>query len=205
MFDGIDENRVLNMTDREKRWFDNIKKAFYESDRAIQSGTPEDRSLEELFKAIDTAKTLRQSLRGEEISRFPHRNKFIEFLALDFPLIPKVVHGFIRTETANQEEYTFGGIIYEIRCMVHENENLNAAENVDYRILLDWSVRNPVGFAETRDGRFVCNGFFLWNQLRRILAKFITGIEGVISPDEKESFSIMINPKIESIRPKKDR
>ena len=79
MFKGIDDNRLLNMTDVERRWLDNIKKAFHESDQALQSGRHEDRCLEELFKAIDTAKTLRRSLRGEDTSGKDNKKRFIEF------------------------------------------------------------------------------------------------------------------------------
>src|SRR5271157_3196283 len=62
------EHRVAAMTGQEKRWLDNVRKDFHESDTVLQAGTPQDRCLEELFKAVDTAKTLRRSLRGEDTS-----------------------------------------------------------------------------------------------------------------------------------------
>ena len=86
MFDGYDEQRMLAMNDRELRWFDNIKKAFSESDSAFKSGKPHDECLAQLFKGIDTAKTLRRSLRGEDTSHNHNKTRFIEFLSLDIPL-----------------------------------------------------------------------------------------------------------------------
>lgn len=207
MFDGIDEGRVLNMTAGEKRWLDNTKKAFHESDRALQSGTPEDRCLEELFKAVDTAKTLRRSLRGEPVSHRENKNRFIEFLGLEIPMARPGQSKFElrQTESGKLQEFTFGEIVYAIRCMVHENENLNAAEIVDYHILLDWSVRNPAFFAVVKDGKFVCNGFFLWNRLREVLSKFITAIEATITFDQDGSFSMTIRPEVGSIRPQRQK
>jgi len=82
MFDGYDENRVAAMTDQERRWFDNVKKAFHGSDTALQNGS----RLEELFKAVDTAKTLRRSLRGEDTSHRDNKKRFIEVLGLEIPM-----------------------------------------------------------------------------------------------------------------------
>jgi hypothetical protein len=204
MFEGYDDNRLLAMTDRERRWLDNIKKAFHESDRALQSGRPEDRCLEELFKGIDTAKTLRRSLRGEDTSSRDNKKRFVEFLGLE---IPAAQPGgseieLLERDSGKMRKYTLGEIIYSIRCMVHENENLNVAEAVDYHILLDWSVRNPIAAAVVRDGTIVCNGYFIWNRLREILSKFITGIEGMIAfATNPRSFSVSIEPDIGSIIP----
>jgi hypothetical protein len=89
--------------------------------------------------------------------------------------------------------------------MIHENENLNVEENTDYHILLDWSVRNPYYSGRIEDGKFVCNGFFLWNRLRQVLAKFITGIEATISFAQTGSCSMSIEPELGSIRPERRR
>jgi hypothetical protein len=35
MFDGIPEDRLLNMTDPERRLLNNIKRALYDSDQAL--------------------------------------------------------------------------------------------------------------------------------------------------------------------------
>ena len=205
MFEGIGDSRVLSMTDQEKRWFDNVKKAFHDSDLAMQNGMAEDRCLQELFKAIDTAKTLRRSLRGEDTSHPKNKERFIDFLALEVPAF-RPDGGKIELSdraTGQLRVYTLGEIVYDMRCMVHENENLNAAEDVDYHILLDWSVRNPQLVAELKDGRFVFNGFFLWNRLREVLSKFITGIQSMIDLAEKRSFSIGIRPDLGSIKPQR--
>jgi hypothetical protein len=207
MFDGVDEHRIFNMSAREKRWLDNIKKAFHESDRAFQGGTPEDRCLEELFKAIDTAKTLRRSLRGEGTSGRHNKQRFIEFLGLEIPAAGP--HGaknvWKKGGSDEQVQLSLGEIIYDIRCMIHENENLSYAEDVDYHILIDWSdptARHP---GEVKDGKFICNGFFLWNRLRQVLSKFITGIEAAISWVQQGRFSMTISPKPGSIRPSRTK
>jgi hypothetical protein len=204
MFEGITEERLLRMTEREKRWLDNIRKAFYESDLALQQGRPEDECLQQICKAVDTAKTLRRSLRGEDTSPKDHKRRFIEFLGLEIPAARPGGSKFSLRDTRSgtMKDYTLGEVIYEIRCMIHENENLNAAENVEHHILLDWSVKNPVYAGEIRGNRLICNGYFIWRRLREVLAKFITGIEGTIDWAEKRSFSITIAPKIGSIRPK---
>jgi hypothetical protein len=205
MFKDIDYIRILSMTDQEKRWFDNVKKAFYDSDVAMQSGIAEDKCLEELFKGIDTAKTLRRSLRGEDVSSRDNKKRFIEFLALTVPAFrPDMRKIELRLRnTGELRPYTLGEIVYAIRCMVHENENLNAKEDVDYHILLDWSARNPQFFAELKDGQYVINGFFQWERLRQMLSTFITIIQSKIDFAEKGTFSISISPDIGSIKPQR--
>jgi hypothetical protein len=231
MFDEIDDNRVLAMTAEEKRWFDNIEKALHESDLALQGGAPEDGCLQELLTAIDTAKNLRRSLRGEDMSDRHSKNKkrFIEFLGLGVPCFrpgyraqgfygrdagseaPGAVPDEYRIElhardTGKVRGYTLGEIVYEIRCsMVHEGENLNAAEELDQPILVDWSARNPGHFAEQRGAQFIFNGYFLWNRLREVLAKFITVIQRMIDSAERGSFSIEIRPALGSIKPRLPR
>ncbi|NOY42474.1 MAG: hypothetical protein GXP26_11635 [Planctomycetes bacterium] len=204
MLEGIQSDRLLAMTDREKRWLDNVKKAFQQSDLALQSGTPEDECLAELFKAIDTAKTLRRSLRGEDASHSQNKKRFIEFLGLEIPMArPGESEWTLVLKDGSTKSYHFGEIVYDIRCMVHENENLNVAEDVDHHILLDWSQPHPQIFANQINGTFVCNGYFLWNRLRQVLAKFITGIDGSISFATNGSFSITIEPEMGSIAPER--
>ena len=203
MFTGFDDQRLLNMTDQEKRWLDNVKKAFHESDTALQNGSLEDRCLEELFKAVDTAKTLRRSLRGEDTSTRDNKKRFIEFLSLEIPCSAPGSTQFSLQEVSTSQTrlMNFGEVVYAIRCKIHENENLNAAEFQDYHILLDWSVRSLQSFCRIENGKFVCNGYFLWNRLREVLAKFITGIEGTIAFAQNGSFSISIRPDLGVIRP----
>jgi hypothetical protein len=204
MFDGIETDRLLAMNDREQRWFDNMKKAFHHSDQALQSGSPEDECLAELFKAIDIAKTLRRSLRGEDVSHHQNKQRFIDFLGLEIPMArPGESEWELTLKTGGTKKYHFGEIVYDIRCMIHENENLNAAEDVDYHILLDWSQPHPYIFANQINGTFVCNGYFLWNRLRQVMAKFITGIDGMISFATNRSFSITIEPEMGSITPER--
>jgi hypothetical protein len=204
MLEGIDTDRLLAMTDREKRWFDNIKKAFCHSDEALQSGSAEDECLAELFKAIDTAKTLRRSLRGEDISHHQNKQLFIEFLGLEIPMArPGESEWELALKSGATKKYHFGEIVYDIRCMIHENENLNVAEDVDYHILLDWSQPHPYIFANQVNGTFVCNGYFLWNRLRQLMAKFITGIDGFISFATNGSFSITVEPDMGAIAPER--
>src|SRR5262245_40156085 len=92
MFTGIATERLLKMTDQEQRWFDNVKKAFYENDRAYIEGRLADRGLVESCMAIDTAKSLRLSLQQPPGSPSTkdgltknNRNKFVEFLNLEVP------------------------------------------------------------------------------------------------------------------------
>jgi hypothetical protein len=85
MFEGIDYGRVLAMTDQERRWANNIKKAIFEADSAYLQGKPEDRCFEELCKAVDTAKTLRRSLLGGKHTTQNNKKLFIEFLDLELP------------------------------------------------------------------------------------------------------------------------
>lgn len=83
-----------------------------------------------------------------------------------------------------------------------ENENLDLAEDVDYHILLDWSHPNPQFAVTIRDGIFVCNGYFIWNRLREVVAKFITGIGSFIAfANNAASFSVSCRPELGSIAP----
>lgn len=92
--------------------------------------------------------------------------------------------------------------------MVHENENLNIEEDVDYHILLDWTQPNTLVFAYHVDGKFICNGHFLWNRLRQVLAKFITGIQATFDFDRMQeighgSFRITCGPELGEIVPER--
>lgn len=194
MLDGIDTERLLAMTDREKRWFDNIKKAFYHSDQALQSGSPEDECLAELFKAIDTAKTLRRSLRGEDVSHHQNKQRFIEFLGLEIPMArPGESEWQLSLKSGGTKKYHFGEIVYDIRCMIHENENLNVAEDVDYHILLDWSQPHPYIFANQVNGTFVCNGYFLWNRLRQVMASLSLALTESFRSRRTARFRLRLN------------
>ena len=208
MFSSITPGRLLTMSEQELRRFDNLKKAFYESDRAYVDGRAHDQCFPEMCKAVDTAKTLRRSLRGEDCSARENRSRYIEFLNLELP--PPESGGFqvqlVDSRTGRLMTYSFAQLVYDIRCMVHENENLNAAEMPNYHILLDWSQPHTIYFGSIVDGRLACNGHMIWDRLRQILAKFITGIDGMISHaktaagEHDGSFSITVTPPLGSIR-----
>jgi hypothetical protein len=141
MFAGIAPERFARLTEVEKRLLDNVKKAFHESDRNYASGRPQD-CMEPMCKAIDTAKTLRRSLRGEDTSGVDNRRRFKEFIDLEVP--DPARGGFlvrlVDARTGQPRDYSFSELVHAIRCMVHENENLNAAEKPDYHILLEWGT-----------------------------------------------------------------
>lgn len=206
MFDKIDESRIRGMTAAERRLFDNVKKAFQDGDLLVQSGTPED-AISELLKAIDAAKTLRRSLRGDAASHGHNKDRFIEFLGLEVPCWrPRTPTYTLRNLTTGKDEVlTFGEIVYQVRCMVHENENLNAAEGVDHHILLDWSTPNSVYTVRVENGRFVCNGHVLWTRLREVLFKFITGIDGRIDLGVTGKCSMTVEPPLGTIGPVRPR
>jgi hypothetical protein len=208
MFADITPDRLLAMTEQELRWFDNVKKAFHESDRAYTEGRAQDHCLPELCKAVDTAKTLRRSLRGAGVSIGDNRSLFVEFLNCELPAPESggLEVQLIDARSGQSVTYTFAVLVYKIRCMVHENENLNAAEDPNYHILLDWSQPHSNCFGTIAEGRLTCNAHMVWWRLREILAKFITGIDGMIAyakilaSDQEGSFSITISPPLGSVR-----
>ncbi|MBX9626250.1 MAG: hypothetical protein K2X82_20795 [Gemmataceae bacterium] len=211
MFAGIEPDKLLAMSEQELRWFDNVKKAFHESDLAYTDGRAQDRCLPELCSAVDTAKLLRRSLRGDDTSPRENKKRFVEFLNLELPSPESGGFQVSLTDarSGRPETYSFAELVYDIRCMIHENENLNAAEAPNYHILLDWSSRDPACFGSVANGRLTCNAHLVWQRLRQILAKFITGIDGMvayarmIASGHRESFSITISPPLGSVRPRR--
>jgi hypothetical protein len=160
----------------------------------------------------------------EHATRRNNRARFVEFLGLEIPCFrpgytPSASYGTAGTEgmspapeshmvdwrdrvTGKINKKSLGEVVYEIRnSFVHESENLDAAEGVDRPALLDWNVPNPAVFAESKGDRFILNGFFLWNRLRQVLAKFITGIESFNGIAQDGHFSICIDPALGSIVP----
>lgn len=233
MFAGIQQERFGQLTAQEERLLDNVKKAFHDSDEFYRGGRPED-CLAPMCTAIDAAKTLRRSLRGEDTSSTDNRRKFKEFIDLEVP-VPDEGGLLLTLEGARSSApraYSFSDLIYAIRCMVHENENLNAAEQTDYHILLDWGqaprslpptaepisgsaqnpssnrlVKCPPGVAGViNNGRITLNGHFIWGRLRELMSKFITGIDATIGIAKgADRFTITIHPPLGSIRPPKHR
>lgn len=202
MFSGINDQRVCNMTDQEKRWFHNLKKAFYNSDRLYEASS--DQCMEEICKAVDVAKTLRRSLRGEPYSRQDNKKRFMGFLSLEIPdpssgglNIP-----LVESRTGKRKMYTFPELVYSVRCMIHENESLNVAESPNYHIKLDW-LMDPNSHLGGRicNERVECNARFMWQRIREILAKFITGLESKITWSREKSFNMTVRPALGTIRP----
>lgn len=203
MFADITLDRLLAMSEQELRWFENVKKAFYESDRAYAEGRPQDHCFPELCKAVDTAKTLRRSLRNEDTSCRDNKKRFVEFLNWELPSPESgglQVH-LVDSRSGSSVTYTFAELVYDIRCMVHENENLNVAEGPNYHILIDWSPADWNCLGTIADGRLTCNGHTVWRRLREIIAKFVTGIDGLVASVQEGSFSITIAPPLGSVRP----
>lgn len=193
LFNGFDYARVLAMTDQERRWFNNIKKAIWEADKSYMEGRPEDRSFEEMCKAVDTAKTLRRSLLGLCQTNDGNKKLFTEFLDFELPRPEKGGMDLTLFDMRTQKpvKYSFSQLIYAIRCMVHENENLNAAERPDFHVLLDWTI-DP----DDRCGGLLGNGSVtlnargIWLRLREVVTKFVWGLEAMMAIQQEQSFEM---------------
>jgi hypothetical protein len=227
MFKGISPDRCSAMTEQERPWFDNVKKAFHESDTRYAKGRPQD-CMEPMCKAIDVAKTLRRSLLGQDTSHAQNKARFVEFVNLE---VPSPQAGGLNVplrdaRTRQVADHSFAAIVYSIRCMVHENENLDVADQPDYHILLDWNThpqsRQSLAYVSgtqhdpsvqfinsfsgllgtVSEGRIVLNGHSMWGRIREIMGKFTTAIDGMIAMRRADgSFSITIHPPLGSIRP----
>jgi hypothetical protein len=176
------------MVPQEQRWIENAKKAFYESDTAFVNGVAADNAFPALCKAIDVCATLRLSLQSPASPWVPpsHQNnkkKFISFLQSEIP--DADANGLditlLDSRTNQPVVYNFGGIVYAIRCMVHENENLNAAESPDYHVILDWCMARYGLFGTVKDGRLTCNAQLVWWRVREVVSKFILGLEFLLA------------------------
>ncbi len=193
MFEEFDYARVLAMTDQERRWSNNIKKAIYEADKAYMDGCPEDRCFEEICKAVDTAKTLRRSLLGLEQTKYGNKKLFTEFVDFELPDPDKggMDLTLFDTRTKQPVRYSFSQLIYAIRCMIHENENLNAAEQPDFHVLLDWRMHsNDYCGGVIGNGTVTLNARSTWFRLREVVTKFVWGLEAMIAIEKGESFSM---------------
>ncbi len=204
--EGITSKRVLGMSAQELRWFENTKKAFEASDEAFHSGAPENECIEAMCKSIDTAKTLHRSLQNLEFSNKNNAKKFIAFLHMDIPYPEDggLSLNLIHARTGKSVTYGFGQLVYEIRCMVHENENLHAEEGVDYHVLLEWKEPTNRMLVVVENSRAIVNAPLLWERVRQVLAAMITYIDSARGFSETTNFSVSINPPLGSIRPGHD-
>lgn len=213
MFSEIAQERFGQLTAQEERLLDNVKKAFRDSDAHYTGGRVED-CMEPMCRAIDVAKTLRRSLRGEDTSPRHNEDRFKEFLALEIPAArPGALPLYLVDARSGQtRQYSYADLVYKIRCMVHENENLHAAENPDYHILLEWGQAQPPPdwfrqglMGVIQDGRITLHGPLVWERLREVMSKFITGIDMMIAfMKGADSFGITIRPPLGSVRPSID-
>ena len=205
MFNGIDASRLFAMVPQEQRWIANAKKAFHESDTAFVEGTAPDNAFPAICKAIDVCATLRLSLQSpaEPWTPPPHQNnktKFISFLHAEIPDASSngLDISLLDARTNKPVQYNFGGIIYAIRCMIHENENLNAAEGPDYHVTLDWTIPRHGHLGVHEDGRLRCNAQLLWWRVREVTSKFIQGLEFLMAIERGDAASIG-DPELQSI------
>lgn len=152
---------------------------------------------------LDAARRLNDSLnsvQNAKPSNKEHGRRFIDFLG--FPKGGIKIQLF-DTDKQELREFDLGEIIYRIRnCIVHENENLNSSENVDYFITIDWENSNPGQILGKIFGhKVVVDGYIIWKLLRERLSVFVTGIEGQIAFSKRESCCITSWPELGSIRP----
>jgi hypothetical protein len=189
----------------------NLKRAFFESDVAYVEGRADDDAFPAICKALDVAATLRLSLKTPLASwkapntKRGHKDRFIDFLALSIPCADRSSPGFelIDSRTHQVEKYNLVKIDYAVRCMIHENENLNAEEAPDYHVLLDWnqSKHNQV-LGSICDGRVTCNAQVIWWRIREVVAGFIIGTEFQMAFERGDRSLVMTcEPELKSIFP----
>lgn len=206
MFAGITPERVAAMTAKERRWLDNARKAFHDSDMLYQAGRPEDGSIQLLCIGVELAMKLRTSLADETVATKQSRKNFVGFVDLE---IPRPEDGGLAIEIAVKDDATgelvpmsFARLLYEVRCAyAHEYDNLDAAECPQHRLTIDWSGSlGPFFGRMVGEERFVINGQQLWQRLRELLAKFLTGIAGFECFASHRPFSITGSPALGTIR-----
>lgn len=204
MFTGITPERVAGMDAQERRWFHNAKKAFFDSDCLYQLGTPEKGSTQHLCRGIEVSWKLRLSLIGKKAPKDGDMRHFVAFVRLD---VPDPQDGGLRisvfdSRRQRRASLSFAKLAYLIRTAdAHENENLNVAEFGGAPILLDWSRTAQPYFGTTDGQQFICDGHLLWNRLRQLLAKFLTGLDALAAVAGGHGFAITVDPPLGSVVP----
>lgn len=204
MFTGITPERVAGMNEQERRWLHNARKAFFESDCLYRSGTPENGSVQHLCRGIEVSWKLRLSLIGKKAPKDGDRRHFVAFVRLD---APDPQNGGLRISvfdcrTQRRSSLSFAKLAYLIRTAdAHENENLNVAEFGGAPVLLDWNRTAQPYFGTTDGQQFICDGHLLWNRLRELLAKFLTGLDTYAAVANGHGFAITVAPPLGSIAP----
>lgn len=209
MFEGIEGPRLLAMLPQERRWLDNLKKAFHESDSAYVDGRAEDDAYPAMVKAIDVAAKLRRSLQIPAANWQPPStgNNKAHFVAFLHTEIPSPDNGglalqLIDARTGMITSYGYAELMYAIRCMIHENENLNADEQPGYHVVLDWSMPREHFGGELCDGRITLNAQMFWWRLREVLAKFVLGMEMMMAFSRGDThLGIHGDPPLKSVHP----
>ncbi len=191
------------MSPQELRWLDNAKKAFNESDLAFQSEQAKDKCFESICKAVDVCKTLRRSLMDLPADANGHKNAYVEFLQLEVPSPAErgLQLALKHARKSKLNEYDLGSLLYEIRCMIHENENLCESEMPDFHILIRWHKTESKVLAWVEDERAVLNGPMLWSRVRQILCKFLSYIDSVYNLPKTGRFHCAIDIPLGGIRP----
>lgn len=205
MLDGISKERIMNLTGREKRWLDNVKKAVLASDRAYLNGEKRDRCFPELCNAIDTAKTLQRSLLDQDTSPVKNKARFLEF----FGGVSPDEGGYQSREVVDARNgreirLTIGELVYAIRCMCHENENLDAEDQPDYHVLLNWTgpfFHRQHFVSQFDNERIEVNAELLLEHTRERITRFVTSIDSYIAFVESGRINISCRPPLGSIRP----
>lgn len=128
--------------------------------------------------------------------------EFIDFLHLEIsrPEDNGLKLELIHSRTGARVTYGFGKLVYEIRCMIHENENLNAGEDVHFHILVDWKRVEAKTIAWVYGERVVVSGPLLWERLRQVLAKFLSIVESTYTFPQTGRIGASIIPPLGSIR-----
>jgi hypothetical protein len=136
-----------------------------------------------------------------------NKSRFIEFLELEIPSRVRGANLFQLTDArkGQQRQWSVAEILYEIRCMIHENENLDESDPLDHHILLRWHDSSDVFICSHENGRVVINARLLWRRLREIVSKFITGIEAYEAMANDQGFRVTIRPALGTIQPEHRR